>query len=89
MADRIVRMRTLLVAELEALGTPGDWSHITRQIGMFSFTGLTEAQCEDMIARHHIYAFPKDGRISIAGLSSTTCPRLARAMHDALTDPRA
>ena len=44
-------------------------------------------QCEAMISRHHVYAFPKDGRISIAGLSTTTCPKLAHAMHDALTNP--
>jgi len=40
MAERIKRMRSGLRERLEALGTPGDWSHVTRQIGMFSYTGL-------------------------------------------------
>ncbi|KAJ1722619.1 Aspartate aminotransferase, cytoplasmic, partial [Coemansia biformis] len=39
MSARIKSMRTALRSRLEALGTPGDWSHVTSQIGMFSFTG--------------------------------------------------
>jgi hypothetical protein len=33
MAGRIIEMREALKGELESLGTPGDWSHITKQIG--------------------------------------------------------
>lgn len=40
MSSRIIEMRRLLREALEHLGTPGDWSHITSQIGMFSYTGL-------------------------------------------------
>lgn len=40
-SGRIIKMRALLRSELEALETPGTWEHITKQIGMFSFTGLT------------------------------------------------
>lgn len=36
MSGRIIEMRTRLYNKLVELGTPGDWSHITRQIGMFS-----------------------------------------------------
>ena len=41
MSDRIKQMRSGLQERLEKLGTPGTWKHITAQIGMFSFTGLT------------------------------------------------
>ena len=41
MADRIIAMRKGLQERLEKLGTPGSWKHITEQIGMFSFTGLS------------------------------------------------
>jgi len=68
MADRILEVRDLLRKGLEAKGTPGTWNHITDQIGMFSFTGLTQAQCERLIATHHIYLL-KSGRISLAGLN--------------------
>lgn len=39
--QRVKRMRQLVVDALAARGTPGDWSHITRQIGMFSYTGAS------------------------------------------------
>lgn len=40
MSQRIIEMRNALRGKLEELKTPGDWSHITSQIGMFSYTGL-------------------------------------------------
>lgn len=36
MSRRITDMRGELVRALEALGTPGDWNHITQQQGMFA-----------------------------------------------------
>lgn len=41
MSGRVQAMRQKLKAALIELGTPGTWDHITNQIGMFSFTGLT------------------------------------------------
>ena len=41
MRGRINGMRELLVKTLKAKGVPGDYSFITRQRGMFSFSGLT------------------------------------------------
>lgn len=40
---RMNDMRAALRSALEKKQVPGDWSHITTQIGMFSFTGLTPA----------------------------------------------
>ncbi len=40
-AQRIIDMRSALKNELVAIGTPGNWDHITNQIGMFSFTGIS------------------------------------------------
>merc|ERR1712187_821800 len=68
MANRVLEVRALLRKGLEAKGTPGTWNHITDQIGMFSFTGMTPAQCERLISEHHIYLL-KSGRISLAGLN--------------------
>ena len=42
MASRIKDMRSLLVEELKGAGSTLDWSHITDQIGMFAFTGMTQ-----------------------------------------------
>ncbi len=46
MADRIDAMRVELHRRLEAKGAPGDWSFILKQIGMFSYTGLTPEQVD-------------------------------------------
>jgi len=40
-SNRIIQVRKLLRDELERLKTPGNWEHITNQIGMFSYTGLS------------------------------------------------
>jgi len=68
MASRILDMRDMLRGAIEARGTPGTWNHITDQIGMFSFTGLTNPQVERMVNEFSIY-MTKDGRISVAGLN--------------------
>lgn len=41
MSGRIKQMREGLYQRLLKLGTPGTWEHITTQIGMFSYTGLS------------------------------------------------
>ncbi|XP_010532471.1 PREDICTED: aspartate aminotransferase 3, chloroplastic [Tarenaya hassleriana] len=84
MADRIISMRKQLFDALRARGTPGDWSHIVKQIGMFTFTGLNTAQVSFMTKEYHIY-MTSDGRISMAGLSSKTVPHLTEAIHAAVT----
>lgn len=38
---RITNMRTALYNDLVTLKVPGSWTHITSQIGMFSYTGLS------------------------------------------------
>ncbi|KAK4485873.1 hypothetical protein RD792_008524 [Penstemon davidsonii] len=84
MADRIISMRQKLFDALRNRGTPGDWSHIIKQIGMFTFTGLNRNQVSFMTEEYHIY-MTSDGRISMAGLSSKTVPHLADAIHAAVT----
>ncbi|KOS18250.1 Aspartate aminotransferase [Escovopsis weberi] len=78
MSGRIIEMRHALRSKLEALGTPGTWNHITDQIGMFSFTGLTEAQVQKLRDDWHIY-MTKNGRISMAGLNTKNVDRVAEA----------
>lgn len=48
---------------------------------MFSFTGLTPAQSTAMIDKHHIY-MTKNGRISVAGLTSKNVKYVADAIKD-------
>jgi aspartate/tyrosine/aromatic aminotransferase len=74
-------MRALLRKALESNGAKGNWSHITTQIGMFSFTGLSVKQSEAMVSKHHIY-MTKNGRISVAGLTQKNVPYVAAAIKD-------
>ncbi|KAL7134764.1 hypothetical protein ABFS83_11G047700 [Erythranthe nasuta] len=85
MADRIISMRQQLFDALQSKGTPGDWSHIVKQIGMFTFTGLNTNQVAFMTKEYHVY-MTSDGRISMAGLSLRTIPHLADAIHAAVTN---
>ena len=83
MADRIIEMRQKLYESLSRRKTPGNWDHITSQIGMFSFTGLTPAQVDVLIKEYHIY-LTKNGRISMAGLNSRNVDYVAKAIDDAV-----
>lgn len=85
MADRIIEMRHHLRSRIEALNTPGTWSHITEQIGMFSFTGLTEKQARKMVDDFHVYMLP-NGRISMAGLNESNVDYVAESIHNAVVD---
>jgi aspartate aminotransferase len=81
--NRITQMRKLLRGHLERNGARGTWDHVTTQIGMFSFTGLSVKQSEAMVKKHHIY-MTKNGRISIAGLTQHNCEYVANAIKDVL-----
>lgn len=83
MATRVIQMREALRAELIKLGTPGSWDHIVKQIGLFSYTGLTQRQSEHLVEEYHIYLL-KSGRINMCGLNPANVQYMARAMHDAV-----
>lgn len=80
-SSRIVSMRVALRSEIEALNTPGQWNHITDQIGMFSFIGLNKAQCARMNEYHHVYLL-SNSRISMAGLNSSNVKYVANAINE-------
>lgn len=82
-SQRIIDMRVLLRKKLEDLKVPGTWDHITTQIGMFSYTGLTPEQCEILINKHHIYLL-KNGRISMCGVTTKNVSYLAESIKDAI-----
>eukprot|EP00882_Tetradesmus_deserticola_P008910 GHRQ01009400.1.p1 GENE.GHRQ01009400.1~~GHRQ01009400.1.p1 ORF type:complete len:119 (+),score=53.25 GHRQ01009400.1:376-732(+) len=85
MAGRIQDMRTALKQALLEVRCPGNWDHITNQIGMFSYTGLSKAQCEHMTRKWHVY-MTMDGRISMAGLSGARARYLAEAIKDSVAN---
>jgi aromatic-amino-acid transaminase len=79
MRDRIRAMRQGLLQALQALGAPGDLDYITRQQGMFSYSGLSPAQMLRLRQEHGVYGLDS-GRICVAGLNSRNLQAVARAM---------
>ena len=67
MRARIAGNRLVLVDGLAARKTGMDFSFIVRQKGMFSFSGLSDAQVDFLREQKAIYMV-KGGRINVAGL---------------------
>ncbi len=53
MADRIQSMRKALVDNLKDLKNPRSWKHITDQIGMFAYSGLSRDEVK-RLREHHV-----------------------------------
>ncbi|TPX34456.1 aspartate transaminase [Synchytrium microbalum] len=82
MADRIISMRAALKKGLvETNKSKKNWDHVTAQIGMFAFTGLTPDQVARLRSEFSIY-MTGDGRISIAGINTGNVDYLASAIHN-------
>src|SRR3954464_8016659 len=81
MRGRINGMRELLVKTLKAKGVPGDYSFITRQRGMFSFSGLTPPQVDALMTKHAIYIVGS-GRINVAGITDENIGPLCDAIAE-------
>lgn len=86
MCGRIVAMRQALVDGLTARGVNQDFSYITRQKGMFSFSGLADETVAWLRERKAIYVVG-GGRINVAGLTSANidyvCDSIAEALRQA------
>ena len=83
MRERIRSMRKALADEMARLGAKRDFSFVTRQAGMFSFTGLTPEQVERLAADYGIYAV-KNGRICICGLNTRNVEYVAKSIAEVL-----
>ena len=68
MRDRIKAMRGALVDGLKAAGVEGDFTYITDQVGMFSFSGLTKDQMVRLRNEFGVYG-TDTGRICVAALN--------------------
>eukprot|EP01071_Lankesteria_metandrocarpae_P005817 Lankesteria_metandrocarpae@DN4137_c0_g1_i2.p1 len=80
-AARIVDMRKLLRDGLVANGAQGDWDHIVRQEGMFSYTGLSTQQSKRMVETWAVHMM-LNGRISLAGINNSNVAYLVKAITD-------
>jgi aspartate/tyrosine/aromatic aminotransferase len=83
MRERINGMRHLLVDTLKAKGVAQDFSFIPKQRGMFSFSGLTKDQVDQLREKYSIYIV-SSGRINVAGMNEKNMDRLCEAIKSVL-----
>ena len=79
MRQRIKQMRVLLAEKLAAAGVKQDLSYITRQRGMFSYSGLSAAQMKRLRDEFGIYGVDS-GRICVAALNTRNIDAVAAAI---------
>jgi aromatic-amino-acid transaminase len=79
MRDRIRAMRHGLVEKLKAAGIDRDFGFVSRQRGMFSYSGLTSPQVDRLREEFGIYAV-STGRICVAALNTRNLATVADAI---------
>lgn len=83
MRSRIGGMRGLFVKTLAEMGVKRDFGFLNRQLGMFSFSGLTKDQVRLLKEKHGVYMVDS-GRINVAGMTPENMGRLCEAIAEAL-----
>lgn len=83
MRNRIRTMRITLAQNIKEIGAKRDFSFITRQKGMFSYTGFTPEQIERLAREFGIYAV-SNGRICLCGLNDKNIAYVAEAFSAVL-----
>ncbi len=83
MRNRINGMRTLFADTMAQKLPNKDFRFIEQQRGMFSYTGLTAAQVDVLKDRFGVYIV-RDGRINVAGITTTNCGPLCDAIAAAI-----
>jgi aspartate/tyrosine/aromatic aminotransferase len=79
MRDRINGMRQSFVDAMKERAPEHDFSFITQQRGMFSFSGLTPMQVDELRSKYSIYIVGS-GRINVAGITPANLDRLCDAV---------
>lgn len=78
MRSRIKQLRSQLVERLRAAGVE-DMDFIAKQVGMFSYSGLTREQMIRLREEHAIYGTDA-GRMCVAALNDQNLPKVAAAI---------
>ena len=79
MRDRIKTMRQTLVDGLKAAGVQADMSFITKQIGMFSYSGLTKDQMVRLRNEFGVYG-TDTGRMCVAAMNSQNIDYICKSI---------
>ena len=79
MRERIRAMRAQLRDALRQRLPARDWDYLVTQRGMFSYTGLSAAQVDQLRQQHAIYLV-RSGRLCLTGLTPQNVPQVAQAI---------
>jgi len=80
MRDRIHQMRQLFVETMRRKSPQHDFSFLETQKGMFSFSGLTNMQVDELRTAHSVYVVGNGGRINVAGMTRENMDPLCTAI---------
>lgn len=80
MRQRIAAMRGRFVATMKAKAPHHDFSFIAQQRGMFSFSGLSPMQVDELKSKHSVYVVVNGGRINVAGMTDNNLDQLCTAI---------
>jgi aspartate/tyrosine/aromatic aminotransferase len=81
--QRIKQMRELFVTTLKAKGVKQDFSFLTHQYGMFSFSGFNDERVKTLREKYGIYIVG-GGRINVAGMTKANMDTLCTAIAEVL-----
>jgi aromatic-amino-acid transaminase len=85
MRQRIRATREQLVAKLRAAGVGGELDYITRQKGMFSYSGLSKDQMQRLRSEFGVYGLDS-GRICVAAINSRNIDAVVAALAQVMND---
>lgn len=80
MRDRIHAMRRLFVETMKKKAPQHDFSFLQSQSGMFSFSGLSNMQVDELKNKHGVYVVGSGGRINVAGMTRDNMEPLCTAI---------
>jgi aspartate/tyrosine/aromatic aminotransferase len=80
MRERIHQMRQLFVETMRRKAPQHDFSFLADQQGMFSFSGLTNLQVDELRSKHSVYVVGNGGRINVAGMTKDNMDALCTAI---------
>ena len=80
---RIFAVRAQLQQRLTQLAPQHDFAYLTAQQGMFSYTGLSEAQVNQLLEQSAVYLV-RSGRICVSGLNQNNVDYVAEAIAKVL-----
>ncbi|SFP54540.1 amino acid aminotransferase [Variovorax sp. 770b2] len=83
MRQRMLGVRASLHALLTRELPDADLSFLLQQRGMFSYSGLSDAQIDQLRSRHGVYVV-SSGRVCIAGINASNLAQVCEALVDVM-----